>query len=167
MQEEWRDVKGYEGRYKVSSLGRVYSHLTHRYLKNGHTVRGYCFVSLCLDGRPKNFLVHRLVATSFIPNPLNLPEVNHKDENRENNRVDNLEWCTPKYNCQYGTRNYRVGVKNGKRVAMYDLDDNYLATFVSSRVAARAMNTTHANILRVCNGKMAQTTGYKWRYADV
>lgn len=167
MQEEWRDVKGYEGRYSVSNLGEVYSLLTNKCLKHGRNNRGYTFVALCMNGKVKQYLVHRLVAEAFIPNPLNLPEVNHKDETYTNNCVDNLEWCTSRYNCQYGTRNYRIGVKNGRKVAMFDLKDNYLATFISARAAARTIHTTHANILRVCNGRMEQTAGYKWRYADV
>lgn len=108
MNEEWRDIDGYEDLYQVSNMGRVLS------LKFNHTennpkilkpieLLGYLVVNLYKDGKMKSFKIHRLVAKAFIPNPDNLPEVNHKDENKFNNVVDNLEWCTTKYNINYGT----------------------------------------------------------------
>lgn len=125
MIEEWRKIVGYEGLYEVSSLGRVRS--LDRYLKNGHcsyrlhkgkvlspakNTNGY--FSVCLQG--KRFMIHRLVAQAFIPNIDNLPQVNHKDEDKANNSVDNLEWCDNIYNMNYGTRNIRAketAIKNG------------------------------------------------------
>ena len=113
INEEWRPIKGYEGLYEVSSLGRVksmnYSHTgKERILKIGKHRGGYLFVILCRNGKRKNFLVHRLVAEAFLPNPNNLPQVNHKDEVKTNNCVSNLEWCDCKYNNNYGTRSERV-----------------------------------------------------------
>ena len=111
--EEWRDIKGYEGRYQVSNLGRV------RSLRDNHgnyrekiratilNKEGYNYISLYKEGKIKMCLVHRLVAEAFIDNPNNYKEVNHKDENKQNNSVSNLEWCTAEYNCNYGTRNKR------------------------------------------------------------
>lgn len=115
MIEEWRDIEGYEGFYQVSNLGRVKSlarvvmrsdgkpnPVNEKILKYGMN-RDYCAVVLCKDRKKKMYKVHRLVAMAFLSNPHNLPEVNHKDENKKNNCVDNLEWCTSKYNTNYGT----------------------------------------------------------------
>lgn len=110
--EEWRDIEGFEGRYQVSNLGRVRSfarksYKTPKILKDTHDTDGYCMVNLC-DAKhgTKNKIskVHRLVAKAFIDNPNGFPEVNHIDENKSNNRADNLEWCTTQYNLTYGNR---------------------------------------------------------------
>lgn len=110
MEEIWKDIEGYEGLYQISNLGRVWSVKKEIYRKEGF-VGPYPSVSLTKDGHYDTFSIHRLVAKAFIPNPLDLPQVNHKDENPLNNCVDNLEWCTAKYNSNYGTRNKRVGDK--------------------------------------------------------
>lgn len=113
MQEIWRDVEGYEGLYQVSNMRRVKS-LNYnrsgkeRVLKQRKNKWGYLRVVLCKDGDYKNYRTHRLVAQVFIPNPENYPEVNHIDEDKTNNAVDNLEWCSSKYNCNYGTRNEKI-----------------------------------------------------------
>ena len=96
-------ICGYEGKYSVDERGNIYSHLTDKYLKPNMDYRGYCSVELFGDRSRKRVLVHRLVASAFIPNPRELPFVNHKDENPSNNDVSNLEWCTAKYNQNYGT----------------------------------------------------------------
>ena len=129
MIEEWRPVVGYEGLYEVSNTGQVRS--LDRYIKNGHSSYrlhkgkvisllkgeyGYIQVNLYYNGKNYKKYVHRLVAQAFIPNPDNLPQINHKDEDKTNNRVDNLEWCTAKYNINYGTRKDKVretAIKNG------------------------------------------------------
>ena len=113
MKEEWRDIKGYEGKYQVSNLGRVkslkdrYGNYREKILKPGE-YRGYLQVYLCKENKSKPFKVHRLVALHFIDNPNNYPQINHKDENKTNNSVSNLEWCTAKYNSNYGTRVSRI-----------------------------------------------------------
>ena len=115
--EEWKAIAGYEGLYEVSNLGRIKSlsridsrgyKRNEKILKLNKDSGGYLKVSLYKNGKPKQYNVHRLVAIAFIPNPDNLPEVNHKDENRINNYVDNLEWCNRKYNCNYGARNSKI-----------------------------------------------------------
>ena len=119
--EEWRPVCGFEGLYEVSNLGRIKSLsriirantcgkriIPERILSNCINGSGYCTVVLCKNGKHTTFLVHRLVAEAFIPNPNNYPQVNHKDENPSNNCVENLEWCDQKYNSNYGTRNKRI-----------------------------------------------------------
>lgn len=112
MQEVWKDVAGYEGLYQVSNLGRVASleritskgvHVPYKLLSQSNDKDGYKKVGLYKDGKVEVGRVHRLVATAFIPNPYNYPVINHKDENKQNNVVDNLEWCTVKYNANYGT----------------------------------------------------------------
>lgn len=108
--EEWRPIVGYEGLYEVSNLGRVRSFKWGREeIRKLHiTKKGYLEVGLCKEGKQKMFKVHRLVAQAFIPNPEGLPVINHRDENPKNNKVDNLEWCTYKYNSNYGTCKERI-----------------------------------------------------------
>ena len=106
MEEKWKSIEGYEGLYEISTMGRVksierkvkhrnsYITLREKILKPGKNIKGYLFVVLCKNGKTKQILVHRLVCKAFLPNPDNLPEVNHKDENPLNNNVENLEFCT-------------------------------------------------------------------------
>ena len=119
--EIWKDIKGYEGLYQVSNKGRVKS-LNYRrtgkekILSSSPNSYGYLIVGLCKNGKQKPFYIHRLVAEAFLTNPNNLLEVNHKDENKENNHVENLEWCDRKYNNNYGSRMERVSVSlKGKK----------------------------------------------------
>lgn len=124
-EEIWKPVVGYEGLYEVSSYGRVRSldrydsrnrFLKGRILRLNDDGKGYLRVQLSSNGKAKMYSVHRMVAVAFLPNPDNLPEVNHRDENPSNDNVDNLEWCDGKYNVNYGTRNDRIRdtrLKNG------------------------------------------------------
>ena len=125
IEEIWKPVVGYEGLYEVSSYGRVRSldrydsrnrFLKGRILRLNDDGKGYLRVQLSSNGKAKMYSVHRLVAIAFLPNPDNLPEVNHRDEDKINNSVENLEWCDGKYNVNYGTRNDRIRdtrLKNG------------------------------------------------------
>lgn len=117
MKEEWRDIKGYEGLYQVSNLGRVKSLVRNTgnqfgkeeyILKSRTKNHNYLEVALSKNGNKKFYTIHRLVALHFIPNPNNYPVINHKDENPRNNRVDNLEWCTIEYNNYYGSHNKNI-----------------------------------------------------------
>ena len=116
MMEEWRAVPGYEGLYEVSNTGNVKSLIKNKIIKGFINRSGYRLVGLSKNGIRKKITIHRLVAQVFIENPDNLPEVNHKDEDKTNNNVDNLEWCDRKYNNNYGTVNIRrreTLIKNG------------------------------------------------------
>ena len=112
MNEIWKDIVGYEGLYQISNLGNVKS-LNYRrtgkerILNPGNNGCGYLFVILCNNGKRKHFKIHRLVANAFLENPDNKSDVNHKDEDKTNNNVDNLEWMTRQENNNYGTRNER------------------------------------------------------------
>lgn len=132
--ETWKDIKGYEGLYQVSNLGRVKS-LNYNHTGNVKVISsrvcnsGYLRVQLHKDGVRKKLLIHRLVAEAFIPNPLNLPEVNHKDEDKTDNRVENLEFCDRTYNINYGDRNTKssnsqMGSKNHTYGKHWRLDEN-------------------------------------------
>ena len=131
MQEVWIDIDSYEGLYQISNLGRVRRLpkiitdvsqggvrkrlFDGRILSQSFAGCGYKSVMLSKDGCVKRHNVHRLVAQAFIPNPNNLPEINHLDEDKTNNCVDNLEWCTPKYNSNYGNRNKKISFLKRER----------------------------------------------------
>ena len=173
MREEYRPVVGYEGLYEVSNMGNVKS-LNYngtgkeRILKAGKTDRGYLKVSLYQDGKIKQCYVHRLVAEAFIPNPNNLPIINHIDENKENNCMDNLEWCSVLYNNTYNGRANKVGKKVGKKlskpVLAIDKRTGLILEFVSSREAERETGIDHSSITKCCNGKMNSCGGFYWMY---
>ena len=136
--EEWKDIEGYEGIYQVSNLGRVKSlrdnfHRPREKILNPVNDKlGYNIVCLHKDGKHKNYKIHRLVAIHFIENPNNYPQVNHKDENKTNNTVDNLEWCTSEYNNNYGTRNKK---------AQKSLKEKYKNQKIHSCKKVRCINT--------------------------
>ena len=176
MEEIWKDVKGYEGQYKVSNLGNVKSlkylhHNKEALLKGGIKKTGYRQVILSKNYKNKYVNVHRLVAEAFIPNPNNYKEINHIDENKLNNNVSNLEWCTQKENQEHA---YRIGLqkpisteknKYSKKIKQYDLDNNYLKTYNAVREAARINNINPRDITKCCQMKRKQVGGYIWRYA--
>lgn len=109
MNKEWKPVVGYEGLYEISNNGEILSKTRRKILKQNNS-KGYNRVILSKDGKPQHFLVHRLVAIAFLPNPHNLPQINHKDENKLNNNVENLEWCDAKYNINYGNHNQKLSI---------------------------------------------------------
>lgn len=176
MEEEiWKDVVGYENQYQVSNFGNVMSlkrkkpHLiTQTKNRNGYL---QVVLSIC-SNKLKNFYVHRLVAQAFIENPNNLPQVNHKDENKTNNRVDNLEWCTPKFNINYGTSLDRrakaqTNRKNlSKPIFQYDKNENLLNEYPSISDAARKTGIDLAHISGVCRGKLKSAGNFVWKYKN-
>lgn len=111
MNECWKPIIGYENLYKISNLGNVLSLRKNKILKHHMITGGYFIVQLSKNKKSRNWLVHRLVAEAFIDNPNNLPEINHKDENKSNNVASNLEWCTHKYNMNYNNLGKRAKIK--------------------------------------------------------
>lgn len=119
MEENWKDIQGFEGIYQISDRGRIKSLKRNKCLKLGPNPTGYITVQLHKNGDIKGFSVHRLVAEAFIPNPNNYKEVNHIDEDKTNNCKENLEWCTHQYNNTYGTkiqRGVETRMKNGSYI---------------------------------------------------
>ena len=166
--EIWCPIKGFENIYEVSDQGRVKSLKfgKERILKPGRTPKGYLFVILCKNGEKKTCGVHRLVSQTFIPNPDNLTEVNHKDEDKENNSVQNLEWCDRKYNINYGTRNQRMAEKKSKPVLQYTKSGEFVKEWKSATDVKRNLNYSHSNISECCNGKHKSAYNFIWKYKD-
>ena len=174
MEEIYRDIKDYKGLYQVSNFGRIMS-LNYgrtrkaKLLKLDTTHKGYLKVGLSINGKRKFVFVHRLVAEHFIPNPDNLPEVNHIDENKENNIVENLEWCDRKYNINYGTRNEKSAktLTNGKQskpVLQLSLDGEFIKEWESSREIHRQLGYCNSFIGKCCKGKYESAYGFRWEY---
>ena len=154
MVEIFKDIKGYEGIYQISNIGNVKSLQSgkEKILVQQVDQKGYRTIKLYKDGSNKRFKVHRLVAEAFIPNPNHLPQVNHIDENKENNIIENLEWCTNQYNSTYSS---------GKRVIKCDKDGNILKVYNSRSEAALSENVNLGTITRRCNRKESG-----WYYED-
>lgn len=167
MNEIWKQI---DDRYSVSNFGRIKSNYANKekILKPYKNHRGYLMVDLRHPNTRKTMQVHRLVAIAFIPNPNNLPEVNHKDEDKTNNHVDNLEWCTTEYNCNYGTRNVRKGLNCRKPIC--SVDENGNVVHYASRI--EASNTTGVNDTSISNAlsdnapQNKTAGGMLWFYDD-
>lgn len=164
IKEEWRRLEGFVWGYEVSNLGRVKS-LNYRktgkpkIMKQSKVADGYLAVRLKKEGKPMLYRVHRLVAMVFIPNPYNHPQINHKDENKTNNRVENLEWCTAKYNINYGSLIQKIS----KVVYQYDKNLNLIHVWNSTMDAQR--NGFHnTNVSKCCAGKLKTYKGFIWSY---
>lgn len=175
--EEWRDVAGYEGRYQVSSMGRVKSlerkfinkigrerYVKECFLKPGADRGGYLRVGLCDGEKRKTFKVHRLVCEAFHENPDNKPQVNHINEIKTDNRASNLEWATARENSNFGTRNERLGKAQSKPVGQYTLDGDLIKAWQSTNEVQRQTGFSQGNISLAANGKYKQAYGYIWKY---
>ena len=182
MIEIWKTViiKGetYDN-YQVSNLGRLMS-LNYRgtgraeLMNPGKLKDGYLIVVLTKDRKRHTYTVHRLIAETFLPNPNNLPEVNHKDENKENNFVGtpendykdgNLEWCDSKDNCNYGTRNERIAKAKSKPVLQFTLTGEFIREWPSTMECKRN-GFNQGNISSCCLGERKSADGYIWKYKD-
>ena len=184
MNEIYKDIENYEGLYQISNLGRVKSLDYHRtrkeqILKPATDKGGYLFVGLCKNGKCERLLVHRLVATAFIPNPDNKPCIDHINTNRTDNSVDNLRWTTQKENCnnpiskkkkigksnpmygKYGKLNH-----NSKPILQLSLDDNFIRMWDCASEVERELGFSQGNISMCCNGKRNTANGYKWCFAS-
>ena len=189
MKEEWRTIEETNGKYSVSNLGNVKrnEHYTivsptsthmngaklfykERKLNPYLNKEGYRIVRLQLEeGNARTVSVHRLVAENFIPNPNNYPQINHIDENRTNNCISNLEWCTAVHNANHGTRKEKLRKISGIRVAQYDLQGNLIKIWDSISQASQSFGAkTTSCIRRVCKGESGRLSyrGYIWRYVD-
>lgn len=172
--EEWRAVSGYEGRYEISNYGRVKNVKLNHILKPLLVIGGYFRVDLSSNNNVKHFRLHKLVAEAFIPNPNNLPQINHKDENKSNNRADNLEWCTAKYNANYGTAikrrvehtNYknRSNEKKYKPILQFTLDNVFVKRWKSAFHCEQETNMRATGIRGCCRGVYKSSHGFLWRY---
>lgn len=163
--EIWKDVVGYEGIYLVSNYGNIkrkdYRGTgIERMLKPSINQNGYLQLQLYKNGKRKNYLVHQLVGKAFIPNPNNLIEINHKDENPLNNKLENLEWCTRAYNNNYGTRTQRIS----KMVMATNKENKNTIIFKSISQAERELKIANASIIACCKGKRKSAGGYTWEY---
>ena len=167
MSELWKCIVGYGGDYEISNYGNVRTKRRKGSaggeLKQKTDKKGYRYVNLCKDGKYKRYLVHRLVADAFIENPNRYPCVNHKDERKENNHVDNLEWCSYKYNNNYGTARARASVTRYKPcIGVWG--DGHTERFNSCTLAAKATGIAQGNIWGACNGLWKYAGGVAWRY---
>ena len=168
--ENWRDIEGYEGFYQVSSLGRVKSlgrwvsakgdsvkFIKERILKPRKNPKGYLQVVLYNGEKVKSYYIHRLVGKSFLPNSNNLTDVNHIDENKTNNRVDNLEWCDRTYNIRYSQT---------KPVNQFTLDGKFIRRWDCMKDIKYSLGFSDGYICDCCKGKHKSAYGFIWRYAN-
>lgn len=167
--EIWKSIKNYENDYQISNYGRVKSlknKSKHKILKEGYTTKGYPQIVLCKNGNIKTYLIHRLVAETFIPNPNKLKEINHKDENKNNNHVNNLEWCTRIYNMKYGKVKEKISKSNSIKVAKINKENKIVEIYNSIKEAAQKNGAKECNIVGCCKHRKHYNTckGYKWEY---
>ena len=172
--EHWKIIDGFPN-YSVSDRGNVKNNNTNKVVKTWN-LRGYKTINLYIPnskGKYKKCQIHRLVASAFIPNPNNYPQVNHKDENKSNNNVENLEWCTSEYNNTYGTKIQRTVEHNinhpnkSKQVYQYTLNGKLIATFPSVIEVHRQFGYSFGAIADCCRGKRNNNyKGYRWEYKE-
>ena len=164
MDEIWHDIECYKGLYQISNKGRVKSlkYGKERILIPGTNRLGYMYVCLYHDNMKKTVKLHRLVANAFISNPYNLPEVNHKDENKKNNCVENLEWITHIDNCNYGTYNERLS----RKILQYSRSGEFIREWQGAREVERLLGINHQNISKCCKGRYKSACGFIWRYKE-
>ena len=168
MDEIWRDIEDYEGLYQISNKGRVKS------LKCGkERIRtpvinnsGYLNIILYKNTESQHRLVHRLVAEAFIPNLENKPQINHKDENKLNNCVENLEWIRHIDNCNYGSRNERVADSLSKPILQYSKSGDLIREWKSASEVERVLGIDNSHIIACCKGKRKSSGGFIWRYKE-
>lgn len=182
--EIWKPIDNADN-FRVSNFGRIksigrkvrYEHAKTRnehfryfddvILKASYDKRGYKFVYIRRnDGRVKRFSIHRTVAQAFIPNPENLPVVNHKDGDKANNNVENLEWCSSKYNANYGNRNKKSALARSKSIIQYTLSGSMIAEYNSLTNAGRSVNGNAQGVFLCARGYMKKYKGYIWRYKE-
>ena len=168
MENEWKEIKGFEGLYEVSRCGDVRSLKRHstsgKVLKLVETKYGYYRVTLSKNNKKRNFAVHRLVADAFIENPLYLPCINHKNEIKHDNRAENLEWCDVAYNNAYNGRQAKIGEKKKKKIVAYKNGSEIV--FDSIKQAATFLRINRTNIIGCLHGYYGRKTvgGYSFKF---
>lgn len=190
MIEEWLDIIGYEGYYQISSFGRIksldrlvatsrgfgFKSVKGRVIKTGPDKDNYLKLKLAKLGTMQFYSVHRLVAIHFVPNPNNLPLINHKDENKQNNYKDNLEWCTVAYNNTYNGRQEKINAKlrvlsnikiNLKRkpVSQYNLDGSFIRNFISIGEAVEN-GFNGESVSKCCRNLKKDYKKFIWKFLD-
>lgn len=181
-EEIWKDIPNYEGIYQVSTLGRIkvlprtvyvsrsgyrtgsYSYTRPEKIMSPAIRSKYLCVTLTKDGENRNHLLHRLVARTFLTEYKNYLEVNHKDENKLNNKLSNLEICTREYNKNYGTGNKRSAINRSKPIFQLNLDGTIVKEWSGINAASRGTGISVKDIWRCCNNDNATSKNYKWRY---
>lgn len=166
--EEWRDIRGYEGLYQISNRGRIKSlYFNKERILKPTLLKGYLQITLHLNGAVKTFKIHRLVMETFCPiENMDKYDVNHIDENKENNYLENLEWLFHKDNCNYGNRNFKVS-KNQKNDISKSIPVKCVETqiiYPSIREAGRITGTDNSSIAKACKGIYKTVKGYHWEY---
>ena len=154
-----KDIKGYEGLYAVTPEGEVWSYQSKKFLKPITDKDGYLIITLYKDGQKKMHKIHRLVAMAYLPNPENLPQINHKDENKANNCLQNLEWCDCKYNINYGTRNEKIK----KPILQYSLNGEFIREWPSATDVGKEVRCAIYDCIR---GKQKTAINFIWKYKD-
>lgn len=165
--EEWRGVVGYEGYYQVSNMGQIFSKRTSKILRPWKDKDGYPEIYLCVNGTCKAFKTYKLVMLAFpdiCGEYFEGAECNHKDEDHMNCCAWNLEWCTRKYNCRYGTRNRRTALKQNKPILQYTTDGVLVREWETSHDIERETGWSRPNITKCAQGKYKSAYGYIWRY---
>ena len=176
MEEIWKPINDYPG-YEISNLGRVKSYkmdkINGKIMNPYKTTKGYLQIDISLDGRARknrrHLAIHRLVAIAFLPNPNNYPQVNHKDENKENNCVNKLEWCTNDYNCHYGTKIERCAQSTRKSIYSIDKEGNvehFVGIREATRIVSNGKTDASSYISNVLTKKRKTAFGRKWFYDD-
>lgn len=155
-----KDIKNYEGLYAITEDGKVWSYRSNKFLKPKTTSCGYLSVQLSKNSTIKEYYVHRIVADAFLPNSNNLPQVNHKDEDKTNNTIGNLEFCTAAYNINFGNGHKQSATKHKKLVYCVELNK----TFNSLKEAAEELELWANNISHCLSGRYSTCGGYHWRY---
>jgi len=172
MEEIFVTIKGFDN-YKVSNMGNVMSYIGKKprllkpFIRGPKDKYGNYYVAVRLlnnNGQPKDLSVHRLVAESFIPNPQNKPQVNHKDGCKHNNTVENLEWATQSENITHMLYQLNFIENWGRTIYQYDINGDYVKTFKSARTAAKTLNSDPSSIIACANGKRKTACGFIWSY---
>lgn len=162
---EWREVKEYSN-YEVNQLGEIRHKKRQKILKPRSNNGGYQYVNFKINGKNTNFAVHRIVANAFIPNPNGYTEVNHKDYNKKNNCVDNLEWVSSSQNKQHSYLKQENKKSRGKAVNQYTKEGIFLKTFDSVSDAAKELGCCVAAISNCCLGRTKTSQGFRWSFVE-